>query len=299
LCRDRASAPLPVGHLVPMSGHYTLATGKIETELRDVRIEWRGPPRCLSGTLWLNCGSTIEKMPTTIRTIEHRGWKLRMSKAGTWKVTPPPGTSSNEEANVRLALRININHLKMTIEAIEAFKLTKQEALFEGNYALYLSYLPNHDLLEAFLTILPRLNDHQYWTLLRQVWIMDDFWKQASFMGKTDIQKHRSNLKILVSSPRPCRELFMSDEERAKLNEMPDILKVYRGFKLLENADGFSWTTNIETAKWFAKRFNGNMIASGDCVKDDTIAYLAVRDENEIVIDPKYIINRTILTFSE
>ena len=28
-----------------MCGRYTLAKGKVETELRDVRIEWRGPPR--------------------------------------------------------------------------------------------------------------------------------------------------------------------------------------------------------------------------------------------------------------
>ena len=53
-----------------------------------------------------------------------------------------------------------------------------------------------------------------------------------------------------------------------------------------------SWTTNYETAKWFAGRFEEQgKINQAEIDKKHIFAYIDQRGESELIIDPKYLEN--------
>lgn len=104
----------------------------------------------------------------------------------------------------------------------------------------------------------------------------------------------------LWGSNRPGREAAMSDEERATLAALPDPVKVYRGVAHAERVDGLSWTLDRERALMFAHRaaspeyaaFRAGvphsddcqpLLATGEVARDDVLAYLDERQEQEIV----------------
>lgn len=82
---------------------------------------------------------------------------------------------------------------------------------------------------------------------------------------------------------------FDDEDELAAFAALPARIKVYRGC-LPHNEQGWSWTTNIDTANFFAKRGFGSkerIILQAIAPKEKVLAYLNNRSENEIVIDPE------------
>lgn len=65
------------------------------------------------------------------------------------------------------------------------------------------------------------------------------------------------------------------------LHELPDTpVTVYRGGV----KRGFSWTTDIKVAEWFAKRYNGDgVIWVATVTKNDIIGYYDGRNEKEVI----------------
>ena len=52
------------------------------------------------------------------------------------------------------------------------------------------------------------------------------------------------------------------------------------------NVRALSWTLNLDTAIWFAKRWEYNgKVYRAKCKKKDILAYLSCRNESEIVVD--------------
>jgi len=90
----------------------------------------------------------------------------------------------------------------------------------------------------------------------------------------------------------------MDHKDRISLSRMNKSLTIYRGLsaktksvagKFIRN--GFSWTLNQEKAAWFARRFDGYygkpFVAEAKIQKDDIIAYLTDRSEDEILVLPR------------
>lgn len=80
----------------------------------------------------------------------------------------------------------------------------------------------------------------------------------------------------------------LDDEEREALEAMPDEVEVYRG-SCPHNQLGWSWTTDLEKARWFAGRSVGDTTRYVSVVtvpKSSIIGYLTGRGESEVVIDP-------------
>ena len=73
---------------------------------------------------------------------------------------------------------------------------------------------------------------------------------------------------------------------------MGDEIVIYRGIRTgSKKINGMSWTTDIEVAKWFSKRFNlgqkvGN-VYEASVSRSDILAYFLGRSEHEIVVDPR------------
>lgn len=81
-------------------------------------------------------------------------------------------------------------------------------------------------------------------------------------------------------------DYLYSFEDKKKLDSLPDEFYVYRG--LMERADlkALSWTLSLDKAIWFATRWNNKgKVYRGLCKKEDILAYLSCRNEEEIVVD--------------
>lgn len=130
---------------------------------------------------------------------------------------------------------------------------------------------------EAFCNISSLLNDDEYWTLARSIWIdSENIWQLIPIIHDALTANER------LSS----RSLMMTAEEREFLNELPDEITIYRGAGK-ENHKGYSWTVDKETAKWFATRLrNVGELLTGRIQKSNIIAYISGRNEDEIIAIP-------------
>lgn len=138
------------------------------------------------------------------------------------------------------------------------------------------------------------LNDAEFWHYLGDIYI-----------GMEQLWVNRRVLNLLLGSPRPCREYIMNAEERKAFLVLPDEFTIHRGH-VGRNISGWSWTLDIEKAKWFADRFPPSIhggipkITSGIVKKADVVAYFLQRQEAEIVVNPKLVCKkRTVVIASK
>lgn len=83
--------------------------------------------------------------------------------------------------------------------------------------------------------------------------------------------------------------VLMDKDEYAYYQSLPQTITAYRGVAIGRNPMGLSWTCNIDTAKWFANRFNTKTkkgyIQSIEIDKSYVLAYFNGRNEDELVLD--------------
>ena len=93
--------------------------------------------------------------------------------------------------------------------------------------------------------------------------------------------------------------LMMDEEEQKVYDELPDMVKVYRGVGLkddeeLETDDelGISWSISKEKGEWFSNRFwNNGYLIEGEVKKEHIYGYLNGRQEQEVIVEPRFIEN--------
>jgi hypothetical protein len=123
-------------------------------------------------------------------------------------------------------------------------------------------------------SVADQIDDQVYWDLTRGVWIdSENIWQNR-------VVWHQ----LLLTSRRGS---FMSEENRAEFEKLPDPVTVYRGYVKGKNFSGYSWTTDQEKAWWFAKRFahlGTPQVRRATLSKDRLFAYINDRDEQEVII---------------
>ena len=169
------------------------------------------------------------------------------------------------------------------IEVINsAYKAKLKEAEKERKAKKWENWLRLHERpyrLDAFMSIASELDKKNYWELLSRIWIDTEF----PTVNK-DIWIQLFTRKL------PNKRKLMSGKERRVLARLPDKdINVFRGYSDDEHADGISWTLSYEKAEEFAKRWGSEdaKIAEGMCKKEDILAFLNGRNEEEIIIDPE------------
>jgi hypothetical protein len=142
-----------------------------------------------------------------------------------------------------------------------------------------------------------RIVGADYWELVGSVWTDSE-----------NIWQHTDEWKAIFHSRRKHREMVMDEDERAELASLPSTLPiiVYRGCKEHVNEQSLSWTTNPDTAIWFATRFastgshrgNGQpLVLVGRVMRDDVLALFNGRGESEIVSERVEIIERELIGY--
>lgn len=152
------------------------------------------------------------------------------------------------------------------------------KALIKGDYSSYVFLHERPYRLMALTRIAYKITDYkEYWELLGDVWTDSE-----------NIWQNKKEWKNLLTVNYPFKEYFMSEEDRKEFENLPDKLKVYRGYVVGQNKQGFSYTLDKEKAIWFSKRFNkSGAIEELEVDKEDIFAYTNARNEQEVIILPK------------
>lgn len=166
----------------------------------------------------------------------------------------------------RNAVRVTAGQLRLINERLAA-----------GDWEGWLWAVPRPLRLDGFCNIRDRLTDSEYWELLRSIWI------------DTELPNQRRRIWLeLFNAPRTNRDRLMDNESRARFDSLPDPVRIYRGCSP-KYARGMAWTTDIDTAAWFAHRLGGNLILTAVHPKGKVLAFFNGRNESEVVIDPRRI----------
>ena len=116
----------------------------------------------------------------------------------------------------------------------------------------------------------------------------------AEYLARSWVEQENPNQDIncpipyLVHLFKSCnKQYLMTPKDYEVYQNLPDEITVYRGVAVNRNPNGLSWTQNLETAKWFANRFNKKdkkgYVQTAVVSKDKVLAYFNTRNEDEIV----------------
>ena len=123
--------------------------------------------------------------------------------------------------------------------------------------------------------------------------ISEDYWKMVSsvWIDSENIFQHIKEWEKIWNTQIPNRSSIMNDEERNTIDNLPDVVDVWRGVNIKKGVRGMSWTINKDKAVWFSKRFKSkkSFLIHGQMKKHDILAYFTGRNEQEIVSLPKNI----------
>ena len=83
------------------------------------------------------------------------------------------------------------------------------------------------------------------------------------------------------------KDLFMSKEGRKIHDSLPDEITIYRGIYSESYYKAVSWTTDRDTAEFFANRFQDGYIVTGKVKKESVFA--CYESEKEVVVNPNHV----------
>jgi len=129
----------------------------------------------------------------------------------------------------------------------------------------------------------PNLSEQDLAHFLSHAWITTE-------SPNSDPNFKQKELLSLFRSVDP--RLLMNDEEYALFQELDDIVTVYRGVTSYnaQNIKSMSWTLSRDTAQWFAHRYGEEgTVYQAQISKDHICAVFTGRNESEVIIDPRHI----------
>lgn len=178
-------------------------------------------------------------------------------------------------------------------DGLAAWRQMLKGHIQEASDVMDLYFLLTKPYLLSFLELAEKhLSPEDLSQLLRNIWVRIEFVSDNPVFTKTQFTKLF----------RKCDQAFlMTADEREMLKRLPDEVTIYRGVrKGSKKVKGMSWTTDLKTADFFARRFmDGHSrgdVYKGTISKSDILACFQERNENEIVVDTRCLRNITKLT---
>lgn len=133
----------------------------------------------------------------------------------------------------------------------------------------------------------PYLSQEDYTHILGSAWVMCEAPHNDPNLGVS---------KLIAMFEKADPALLMDEDEYAAYQAMEDTVTVYRGVTPhnAKNIRALSWTTNRETAEWFAHRFDEEgTVYEAQIDKAHIFAYLSDRSEAEVILNPRYLTELT------
>lgn len=116
--------------------------------------------------------------------------------------------------------------------------------------------------------------------------ILGDAWVMSE-NPNSDANVSKKELVEFFAAADP--EVIMTPEERKQLDELDDIVTVYRGVTSYnaDNVYALSWSLDFDKANWFAHRFDEDgTVYQAQVNKQDILALFNGRNEAEVIVIP-------------
>lgn len=121
--------------------------------------------------------------------------------------------------------------------------------------------------------------------------ILNDAWVRSE-NPNSDPNVSQKELLAMFRAAEPTD--LMDEDEYLQFRQLDDTVTVYRGVTSFnaENIKALSWTIDYEKAAWFAHRFGEEgKVYEAQIAKEHIFAYFNSRKEQEVIVDPKHLIN--------
>lgn len=131
------------------------------------------------------------------------------------------------------------------------------------------------------------LNDYDYSSFLGSMWTIVEF---------PNVDDNITAPEFVKIFRRADKTLLMDEDEQKLYSALPEKITVYRGIRGRGTLKALSWTTDIEQAEWFAKRWDKKgRVYSATVRKEDVLAYFCSRNEAEVVVDYTKLMDVTLV----
>ena len=131
----------------------------------------------------------------------------------------------------------------------------------------------------------PYLSNEDFTRMLADAWIRSESPNDDPNLSKT---------KLLAMFKAADPNILMDEEERSRLQSLENPVTVYRGVTSYnaKNIKALSWTLDENVAQWFAHRYGEQgTVYQAQIRKDDIYAIFTGRNESEVIVDPKHLVN--------
>lgn len=131
----------------------------------------------------------------------------------------------------------------------------------------------------------PFLSNEDFTQMLADAWIRSESPNDDPNLSKT---------KLLAMFKAANPNILMDEEERSRLRNLENPVTVYRGVTSYnaKNVKALSWTLDENVAQWFAHRYGEQgTVYQAQIRKDDIYAIFIGRNESEVIVDPKQLVN--------
>jgi hypothetical protein len=175
----------------------------------------------------------------------------------------------SDETNARIAIKSKLDYMRITCKNVHQvfWNVTKPNRLQILDFTLRIYDYPKKE----------------YSDLLLDLWLSTEFPHQ-----------HKISSLVNMFSIADIAEMMDEGEKNIYAN-FPEKLTIYRGTPDKKaKIRGLSWTTDLEKAEWFAKRFNlKGTVYQATISKNRIFLYTHKRCENEVIVNPRYLKNVT------
>ena len=171
-------------------------------------------------------------------------------------------------------------------ENLKLWRDRVEEQIDQSGDAFEIYLLVNKPYALTFLKYaLPHLSRTDMSRILASAWTMAEY-------PNLDVNLSKRQLVSLFKAAAP--DALMDEEERQELADLESPVTIYRGVTPYneKNVRALSWTLNYDTAKWFANRFDQTgTVYEAQVDKEHIMALFNGRNEAEVVVDPRYLMN--------
>ncbi len=130
----------------------------------------------------------------------------------------------------------------------------------------------------------------QYLYFIKDLLSQKTFSECLSFCWTTPEFPNQHDTSMLIDLFRKAdKQFLMDDVELLALNDLPSVIKIYRGLQTPKaKKRGLSWTLSLDRARWFANRWKKNCdVLSAEVTKEHVLAVFLGRNEQEVVVNPR------------
>lgn len=173
--------------------------------------------------------------------------------------------------------------------AIEGFGSLREKQYLELWKNSIKQFITDETDVEGILLLMLKAYRLHFLVSIKDYLSDDDF---SELLASTWISVEKVDKSLLPLFKKCNKEKLMDKEELKAYQALPETIKIYRGVSEInkKRIKGLSWTTDYETAKWFASRYEGysksGTVYQATIEKKYVYAFFMCREESEVIIDP-------------